>query len=200
MTVPFQYPATPHIRRHGPKGYADYASFRPWLRDEYTFRCVYCLRREQWIRSQGAYDIDHFFPATQHPAQECEYDNLRYSCSICNALKSDKLVPDPLEVFVESLVWVSHDGTLHADSADAKKLIEELGLNSEDMIEYRNTWIEVVAMAEIYNSRLHRQLMGFPKDLPELKRLRPPGGNTRPKGIPQSFFEQRKRDELPETY
>jgi hypothetical protein len=36
--TPFSYPTTPHVRRHGPQGYADYASFRPWLRDEFTFK------------------------------------------------------------------------------------------------------------------------------------------------------------------
>lgn len=48
MTTPFIYPAVPHVRRHGPMGYADVTSFRPWLRDEFSFRCVYCLLREQW--------------------------------------------------------------------------------------------------------------------------------------------------------
>ncbi len=37
---PFIYPARPHTRRHGPQGYAGYASYRPWLRDEFSFRCV----------------------------------------------------------------------------------------------------------------------------------------------------------------
>ena len=48
----FRYPAVPHARRHGPRGYADAESYRPWLRDEFTFRCVYCLFREQWGRSR----------------------------------------------------------------------------------------------------------------------------------------------------
>jgi hypothetical protein len=151
------------------------------------------------MRSQTVYNLDHFFPA-KHPAHAHKYDNLRYACSACNALKSDKLVPDPLQVFVHPLVWVSPDGMLHADATEALKLMEELALNSEDMIEYRRTWIEVMAMAEIHNPTLHRQLMGFPKDLPDLKRLRPPGGNTRPAGLTQSFFEQRTRGTLPETY
>ena len=47
MNSPFEYPSSPHRRRHGPLGYADYASFRPWLRDEFSFRCVYCLLRER---------------------------------------------------------------------------------------------------------------------------------------------------------
>lgn len=200
MTAPFQYPPTPHVRRHGPQGYADYASFRPWLRDEFTFRCVYCLTREQWVRSQGTYDLDHFFPAAQHAEQAREYDNLRYACSTCNALKTDKLVPDPLQVFVGPSVWMANDGRLHADAPEARKLIEELALNSDDMIEYRRAWMEIVAMAELHHPKLHRQLMGFPSDLPDLKRLRPPGGNSRTAGIAQSYFEQRKRGELPETY
>jgi hypothetical protein len=30
----FDYPALPHTRRHGPRGYQDYKLFKPWLRDE----------------------------------------------------------------------------------------------------------------------------------------------------------------------
>src|SRR5205085_2403491 len=46
MTPPFTYP---HVWRHGPRGYADYPSYRPWRRDEFTFCCVYCLLREWWV-------------------------------------------------------------------------------------------------------------------------------------------------------
>jgi hypothetical protein len=42
----FRYPAAPHARRHGPQGYADAESYRPWLRDEFAFRCIYSLFRE----------------------------------------------------------------------------------------------------------------------------------------------------------
>ena len=41
----FTYPRSRHIRRHGPHGYRDYRSYKPWLRDEFAFRCVYCLWR-----------------------------------------------------------------------------------------------------------------------------------------------------------
>ena len=44
----FQYPSSPYTRRHGPCGYSDHTSYKPWLRDEFTFRCVYCLARERW--------------------------------------------------------------------------------------------------------------------------------------------------------
>ena len=35
-----EYPTNGHERLHGPSGYVDYKSFKPWLRDEFRFRCV----------------------------------------------------------------------------------------------------------------------------------------------------------------
>ena len=49
----FDYPANRQERRHGPSGYASYESYRPWLRDEFEFRCVYCLKRETWGQVTG---------------------------------------------------------------------------------------------------------------------------------------------------
>jgi hypothetical protein len=45
----FDYPVGTHVRRHGPQGYLDYKHYKPWLRDEFSFRCVYCLCRETWF-------------------------------------------------------------------------------------------------------------------------------------------------------
>ena len=55
-------------------------------------------------------------------------------------------------------------------------------------------------MASRFNPDLYRELMGYPDDLPNLGRLRPPQGNVRPDGIANSCHERRKRGELPETY
>ena len=66
MSTPFLYPPAPHVRRHGPQGYAGYL---PWLRDEFSFCCVYCLLREQWCRVRGVYAIDHFLPVAPPPGQ-----------------------------------------------------------------------------------------------------------------------------------
>jgi hypothetical protein len=41
--------------------------------------------------------------------------------------------------------------------------------------------------------------MGLPNDLPNLARLRPPGGNSRPEGMEQSYFVQMEKAILPET-
>lgn len=59
---PFEYPGAAHQRRHGPQGYRLPDSYRPWLRDEFAFRCVYCLIREQWGRVTAEFDVDFFLP------------------------------------------------------------------------------------------------------------------------------------------
>jgi len=42
--------------------------------------------------------------------------------------------------------------------------------------------------------------VGSPDDLPDLSRLAPPGGNSRPDGIANCHFSRRSRGELPELY
>jgi hypothetical protein len=200
MTLPFLYPAAPHVRLHGPADYADCASYRPWLRDEFSFRCVYCLLREQWGRVGGAFDVDHFLPVANRPDLEANYDNLLYTCTTCNIAKRDQQIPDPLIVLTRANVHVSEDGRLHTENAEATCLIEILGLDAEEAVEFRMTWIGIVALAAISDPDLHRKLMGFPTDLPDLRRLRPPGGNTRPEGVNRSWHARRKRGELPEIY
>jgi len=60
VTNAFQYPSQPLIRKHGPQGYRVYESFKPWLRDDFSFRCVYCLCRERWFPDgEAAFSVDH---------------------------------------------------------------------------------------------------------------------------------------------
>jgi hypothetical protein len=200
MTIPFVYPSDPHVRRHGPVGYADYGSYRPWLRDEFSFRCVYCLLREQWSRIAGLFDVEHFQAIANRPDLAADYEYLLYACTTCNLAKQAQEIPDPLTFLTSANVKVSEDGRLQTDNADAACLIEILGLDSEEAVEFRMTWIGIIAMAASGDPDLHRKLMRFPNDLPDLQRLQPPGGNTRPEGILASFHARRQRGELPEIY
>ena len=92
----YRYPGRRHRRKHGPRDYANPEQFRPWLRDEFQFRCVYCLEREQWVNRIGHFDLDHFLPVSLHPLQSLEYDDLLYACHACNARKRSLATPDPL--------------------------------------------------------------------------------------------------------
>lgn len=198
--TPFTYPLHPHVRRHGPQGYSDAARYRPWLRDEFAFRCVYCLFREQWGRLRSTFDVEHFRPIVSHPGDTLSYDNLLYGCSACNTGKGKQLVPDPLTAFLGGDVWVNDDGTIRGRTRQARRLIRILGLDDREYTEFRLVWLEIISLAAREKPELHRKLMGFPDDLPNLTRLHPRGGNSRPEGIGQSYRVQKKNGCLADTY
>jgi hypothetical protein len=200
MTAPFVYPATAHVRRHGPAGYADYASYRPWPRDEFTFRCVFCLRREQWGRAVAEFEIDHLDAVSLWPDLATDYDNLLLACGSCNCRKRNRPVPDPTAELLAAAVTVRVDGTIEANNDRARQVVRVLQLDAPEVTEFRAMWIQVIRLAATYDPELYRRLLRFPADLPDLAALRPPGGNSRPDGIEQSYFRRRERGELPDIY
>jgi len=195
----FEYPSSPHVRRHGPQGYTDYSSYREWLRDEFSFRCVFCLQREQWVQMHAAYHIDHLVPQALAPDLTCDYDNLLYVCSGCNALKTDLSVPDPCRIAYGCSVRVRGDGTIEAFNRDGRRLIKVLRLDNADRTRYRRRMVQIIKAAKAKNTKLLKELMAYPDDLPDLSTLRPPL-NTRPTGVAMSCFAKRSRGELPEMY
>jgi hypothetical protein len=194
----FSYPAN-FIRRHGPQGYADYASYRDWLRDDFSFRCVYCLQRERWVRGTTVFVIDHLHPAAHHPSIATDYDNLLYACSTCNARKNDVTIPDPTTVFLHTAVSVDPDGRIQPTTREARKIVKVLDLDGPEATEYRAKWLAVLRLAAEHDRELYAQYMGFPDDLPDLTRAHPPN-NARPGGVDDSYHARRLRGELPETY
>ncbi len=196
---PFKFPAAPHRRLHGPAGYTDYESFRPWLRDEFLFRCVYCLRRERWWTRKGTWHIDHWQPQKDHEEKILDYDNLIYSCSGCNLVKGRKELPDPCSCMLDGDVYVHDDGTISGKTKECCRIIEKLGLNSNEDVEFRFLLIGICDMLQRDDAHKFAQLMGYPNDLPDLAKRRPPS-NTRPDGISKSCFAKSQRGELPDVY
>ncbi len=197
---PFTYPAIPHVRRHGPQGYADAESFRSWLRDEFAFRCVFCLVRERWENPVGRFAVDHLRPQSRYPELATEYDNLFYVCTSCNAVKGDQEVPDPTQTLLSTTVVVEDDGTLVGTTPQAAELLELLNLNYRTLRQRRGLLLAAIRVLHERDPELYRRWMCFPDDLPDLSRLRPPGGNSRPDGLAQSHLARRQRGELPATY
>ena len=123
---PFVYPIK-RARRHGPIGYLDYNSYRPWLRDEFEFRCVYCLHREQWGIGVCDFAIDHFLPVSAQPDAELNYLNLFYSCLTCNLRKGSRRIDDPTQADVASALTVFETGQIVGTTSAARRLIRVLG-------------------------------------------------------------------------
>jgi len=199
-TQSFSYPIAVHVRKHGPSGYADYGSYRDWLRDEFSFCCVFCRKREQWDIMIGSWDIDHFVPQDIRPDQKLDYENLLYVCHACNLIKSKKIAPDPCAIAFGACVEIHEDGSIDALNEDGQALIETLKLDNEDHRKYRRLIIAMLRSLAIHDMQVYRLWICYPADLPDLSRLNPPSGNTRPSGVIDSFFARRARGELPQTY
>ncbi len=197
--IGFEYPTSPHARRHGPEGYRNYVSYRDWLRDEFTFRCVYCFHREQWDSRVGTFHVEHFTPVSVDPDGECEYSNLLYACAACNEAKQATLgLPNPCAVAFNDCLLVRHDGRIDALNPHGEKLKQVLRLDNEKNVRNRHRWIRVLEALRATEPDLYQEYMGFPVDLPDLRTKRVPN-NTRPDGVANCYFALRERGELPAT-
>jgi HNH endonuclease len=196
----FEYPRHAHSRRHGPGGYSNYESYREWLRDEFLFRCVFCLHRERWYNRSATFHIDHFVPVSVDDTGECEYDNLLYVCAACNEAKKAVLgLPDPCKVAFSECLKISKSGRVEALNKHGEKLRQILLLDSKRNVDHRSRWIRILDALSKSDPSLHQELMGFPDDLPDLRRKRS-SFNTRPTGVLNCYFVLRENDQLPGSY
>lgn len=197
--APFTYPPAPLVRRHGPSGYEDYESYRPWLRDEFSFRCVYCLLRERWGRVTGEFDLDHFVPEARNETGTPEYANLLYACHPCNLRKGARDIADPATALTSENMRVHPDGRIEALTDEAFQIIKVLGLNSPQWTQWRRIWIRNIELAADHDPEHHGDLMGYPENLPDLSTLTPPQ-NEEPDSFESSHFARRQRGELEDIY
>jgi 5-methylcytosine-specific restriction endonuclease McrA len=195
--VAFSYSEKPHQRRHGPAGYVNYEEYRPWLEDEFSFRCVYCLKRVVWAPTD-IWTIDHLIPQHLAPHLVAEYDNLVFACQFCNGQKRGITVPDPCKTAYGASLRVEVDGRVTALDANGRRLEEVIRLNHPRMVAFRLRWMKVLQSVE-NDPAQYKSLLGFPDDLPDLA-TRKPKSNSRPEGVLESCFARRQRGTLPETY
>ena len=196
----FKYPSKPHIRRHGPKGYRDYRSYRPWLRDDFEYRCVYCLSRETWTKRVSGFDLDHFVPQKLAPEKATDYSNLVYACSQCNQAKSSGQLPSPESDAFGKHLTVEDDGSIKALDPKGEIIIAALRLDNDSNNRYRSLILRILRLAHEHDSDLYREMMGYPEDLPDLSKRQPPEGNSKKDGLLGSAFARGEKGELPDCY
>lgn len=198
---PFAYPMRPHVRRHGPQGYSKHGEYRNWLRDEFAFRCVYCLRRETWATMPRDFEIDHILPMSRRKDLRLDYDNLCYACAECNGTKLAQIIPNPDSVAYGECLAVDANGMIHAKDGSLKglEIIEALDLNAEKYIAMRRKILATISESKPGTLTM-KWCLGYPNELPDLSKEREPKPNKRPHGIHESHFARKQRDELPEYY
>ncbi len=202
----FSYPSSAHVRQHGPCGYTDYKSFKPWLRDEFRFQCVFCLCRERWFPDGDAsFSVEHFLPKTKYPHLACDYSNLLLACCACNSAKSDNPIPiDPCKDAIGHHLAINPDGEAIARSPKGQFVIDVCLLNRRKLREYRERKIALWKLLNVSVDddckRVLSEYFAYPCDLPDLSRLVPPGGNKLPDGIKNCCRAKQERGELESIY
>lgn len=76
------------VKRSSPIQKNNYLAYRPELRADFWYSCAYCSMTEVESRGVG-FEIDHYLPREHFPAKANEYQNLNWSCSVCNKMKTD---------------------------------------------------------------------------------------------------------------
>ncbi len=206
---PFAYPLTPHTPTHAPAGYTEYGRYKQWLRDDFAFRCVYCLTRERWDFSPSGHDgfgVDHVVAQSADPFLVVTYANLVYACNACNSIKSDTPLPgNPLAEGLGAHLIVSEAGIVAALTDEGTEWINTFRLNRPGRVGLRLEKLAVLRAKQLHPDcpvvdKLHRRAFGYPVELPDLSVLRPPGGNALPGSESRSHFARRERGELADVY
>jgi hypothetical protein len=193
------------VRRHGPRGYVDDQHYKPWLRDEFTYRCLYCACREVWFADgDRSFSVEHIRPTSQTPEGLTDYDTLVYACCQCNAARGEIRLPLDPTAGMRQHLEVSADGTIRGLTPAGADFIRICRLDRPNLVAFRRLILDVLRLLRQKQGReateLRRRYLGYPANLPDLSALKPPGGNSRPEGIERSAFACRARGELPEVY
>lgn len=200
LAHPYRYPTQPRSRLHGPAGYKVYRDYRPWLEDEFLFRCVYCLKRQKWARTD-IWAVDHLIPQAQAPELACAYDNLVLTCQWCNNRKLADNVPDPVAVAYGNCLQVEDaTGEVRALNEEGRILLRVLKLNSPQQIRTRLDTLRRLKVMARCAPEEWQHFMSYPEELPNLRRKKPPTGNSRNEGVEHCCYERKLRNELPDIY
>jgi hypothetical protein len=91
------------------------------------------------------------------------------------------------------------DGHVEALNNEGKKLNLVLRLDSENSVRYRFRWLRTLEFLKANGPSLYQEYMGFPTDLPDLRKKQVPE-NLKPDGVAGCYFVLRERGELPAIY
>lgn len=148
----FSYPKSRHSRTQTPPEYANYRSYKPFLRIEFDRCCVYC-RHPDGIKTTDAFGVDHYRPKKLFPALATSYLNLYYCCNACNARKDaywpansferTHFIPNPCEH--EMFRHLRYDGAkVESKTRAGEVAVATLQLNDSVSIRWRETVLQSI--------------------------------------------------------
>jgi hypothetical protein len=208
------FPTSPHVRRHGPYGLT-YDKYKDWVRDEFQFRCVYCLHREKWCKDGWRlFQLDHVIAQTTDEAKKHIYENIVYSCGSCNWTKRERPLPDPCSVAFHGFYRFEPDGSVTPLNSAGEKYVEILGLDAPHLVRFRRrtfrTYRQLEELIDLLGDDIDEldeaealeevaDLLGYPDDIPDLRRKRHKQ-SSKPKSEECCYFALLERGEIPAIY
>lgn len=174
--------------------YQSYSSYKDHLRDEFDFRCGYCLSREIW-QDALSFAIDHWLPQDARPELKADYDNLIYSCAPCNNFKRALLLElKPLEDNLDDHIAFDEEGVAVGRTEKGTELVRILRLNDDERLGFRQFVLETWKLAEQKKPEL---VLGFPSQerLPDLSQKRPYDSATE-----NCYFKMSENGSLPKIF
>lgn len=131
------------------------------LKKDFAGKCAYC---ESYIIHVDFGHIEHFKPKSKYPDLCFEWENLLLACSICNgtSYKGSKFpLPEEGGPFVNPVTEnpnhffnfvfdkVTGTATLVAKNKRGETTLHELGLNRNELVEYRSKRVQQLAFIAI---------------------------------------------------
>lgn len=149
---PFRYPKSKHTRKLSPEPRSSYRKYKPFLREEFGNRCVYCTLSDI-LKGQESFGVDHYRPKKKFPNLETEYSNLFYACNVCNSRKGDfwpsreqlakrYFVPNPCDHVMYDYLSAARP-FIKAKNSTGKFALDVLDLNDPVSVEYRQMVIDL---------------------------------------------------------
>jgi hypothetical protein len=135
----------------------DYRRFRPYIRDDFSECCAYCLLHELLAGGAENFELDHFKPKARYPDLAHEYENIYNACHPCNNIKHDVWPTDELLARGYRFVDSCHDDfSTHFTEVDGRwepltpagdYSLERLRLNRKHLVEIRQMLVQMLNQA-----------------------------------------------------
>ena len=153
---PFSYPKSRHTRRLRPGPFNTYSDYKPFLREEFEKKCVYC-RMPDTMKDYEMYGVDHYRPKSVFSELLTTYTNLFYCCNPCNRRKREywptrgkvktHFVPNPCDH--EMFAHLRFAGEkVQARTTAGAVAYDLLDLDDPKVVEYRRFILDALALYE----------------------------------------------------
>lgn len=135
----------------------DYTQFRPFVREDFSECCAYCLLHELLAGGADNFELDHFRPQSLFASLVNDFYNLFYACHVCNRHKSNSWPSAELAVAGYRFVDLCRENFsthfIELESGEWKPLTEagfytqaRLGLNRRHLVRVRALLREIARL------------------------------------------------------